>query len=81
MNFIDIDTFLNIDSRINIEIEENLIIDYQILNDNQKTVFKWIESYYLDVLIGHQVDFLKIIVMKTIGTGKIYLIKAIWSRF
>ncbi len=77
IDLINIDTFLNIDSRVNVKIEENLIIDYQMLNDNQKIVFKRIESYYLDMLAGHQVDPLKIIVMGTTETGKTYLIKAI----
>ena len=80
IDLINIDTFLNIDSRVNVKIEENLIIDYQMLNDNQKIVFKRIESYYLDMLAGHQVDPLKIIVMGTTETGKTYLIKAIWSK-
>ena len=52
-------------------------MDYQSLNDNQKMVFKRIESHYQNVLAGHQDEPLKIIVMGTAGTGKTYLIDAI----
>ncbi|EXX58670.1 uncharacterized protein LOC114530801 [Rhizophagus irregularis DAOM 181602=DAOM 197198] len=72
----DIDTFISSDSRISTE-EENLTVDYQTLNDNQKKVFNRIESHYHDVLVEHQVEPLRIIVMETAGTGKTYLIEAI----
>ncbi|GBC33192.2 ATP-dependent DNA helicase PIF1 [Rhizophagus irregularis DAOM 181602=DAOM 197198] len=72
----DIDTFISSNSRISTE-EENLTVDYQTLNDNQKKVFNRIEAHYHDVLVGHQVKPLRIIVMGTAGTGKTYLIEAI----
>jgi len=55
-------------------------VDYQTLNNNQKRVFKRIEAHYNDILAGHKVDPLKIIVMGTAGTGKSYLIRAIRKR-
>ncbi|GBB95753.1 hypothetical protein RclHR1_26020002 [Rhizophagus clarus] len=67
------------DEEINAE-KENIIVDYQVLNGNQKIIFKQIEFHYNDVLNGHQIDPLKIIVMGTAETGKTYLIKAIRSR-
>ncbi len=67
--------FLSRNSRID---EENIILmDYQILNENQKIVFKQIELYYHDAFKGHQDESLRIIVMGTARTGKIYLIEAI----
>ncbi|GET60560.1 ATP-dependent DNA helicase PIF1-like [Rhizophagus irregularis DAOM 181602=DAOM 197198] len=75
----DIDTFISSDSRISTK-EENLTVDYQTLNNNQKKVFNRIESHYHDVLVWHQVEPLRIIVMGTAGTGKTYLIKAIRGR-
>ena len=75
MNLEDIDTFLSKNSRID---EENIILmDYQILNENQKIVFKQIESHYHDILEGHQDESLRIIMMGTAGTGKTYLIETI----
>ncbi|GES94679.1 hypothetical protein RCL_jg22685.t1 [Rhizophagus clarus] len=73
---VDIDMFVSRNCRINAE-KENIIVDYQTLNGNQKIIFKQIESYYNDVLNGHQIDPLRIIVIGTAGTGKTYLIKAI----
>src|SRR2546423_15584541 len=55
-------------------------MNYQTLNDNQKIIFKRIESHYHDVLKWHQVEPLRIIIMGTAGTGKTYLIKAIRYR-
>ncbi|GBB91785.1 hypothetical protein RclHR1_19170003 [Rhizophagus clarus] len=71
--------FVSRNCRINAE-KENIIVDYQMLNSNQKIIFKRIESHYNDVLNGHQIDPLRIIVMGTAGTGKTYLIKAIRGR-
>ncbi|PKC54020.1 hypothetical protein RhiirA1_355369, partial [Rhizophagus irregularis] len=70
------DTFVNRISRIDDE-EENIIVDYQTLNNNQKILFRRIESHYHDALAGRKVEPLRIIVMGTAGTGKTYLIKAI----
>jgi len=56
---------------------ETLCMNYQTLNEKQKIVFKRIESHYNDILIGHQAEPLKIIVIGTAGTGKTYLIKTI----
>jgi hypothetical protein len=75
----EIDTFVSRESRINAEKEKSTV-DYQSLNDNQKKIFKRIESHYQNVLAGHQDEPLKIIVMGTAGTGKTYLIDAIRSR-
>lgn len=72
----NIDTFISSDSRISTE-EENLTVNYQTLNDNQEKVFNRIESHYHDVLVGHQVEPLRIIIIGTAETGKTYLIKAI----
>jgi ATP-dependent DNA helicase PIF1 len=79
MELIDIDTFVSRNCRINAE-KENVIVDYETLNGNQKIIFKRIESHYNDVLNGHKIDPLRIIVMGTAGTGKTYLIKAIRGR-
>ncbi|GES82792.1 ATP-dependent DNA helicase Pif1-like [Rhizophagus clarus] len=76
---VNIDMFVSRNCRINAE-KENIIVDYQMLNSNQKIIFKRIESHYNDVLNGHQIDPLRIIVMGTAGTGKTYLIKAIRGR-
>ncbi|PKC54023.1 hypothetical protein RhiirA1_355365, partial [Rhizophagus irregularis] len=73
---LDADTFVNRISRIDDE-EENIIVDYQTLNNNQKILFRRIESHYHDALAGRKVEPLRIIVMGTAGTGKTYLIKAI----
>ena len=52
MDLVDIDTFL---SRIPKNIEEkNVLVDYQMLNNNQKLVFKQIESHYHDMLEGYK---------------------------
>ena len=56
---------------------ETLCMDYQTLNKKQKIVFKRIESHYNDILIGHQAELLRIIVIGIAGTGKTYLIKTI----
>jgi len=77
-DLVDIDTYLSSNSRI--AEERNVLVDYQTLNDNQKIVFKRIESHYHDVLEEHQDEPLRIIVMETTGTGKTYLIEAIRSR-
>ncbi|GBC51238.2 ATP-dependent DNA helicase PIF1-like [Rhizophagus irregularis DAOM 181602=DAOM 197198] len=77
--FRDIDTFISSDFRISTE-EENLTVDYQTLNDNQKKVFNRIKSHYYDVLVEHQVEPLRIIVMGTARTRKTYLIEAIRGR-
>ena len=70
--------FLSKNSRID---EENVILmDYQTLNENQKIVFKQIESHYHDVLEGHQDKPLRIIVIGMVEIGKTYLIEAIRSR-
>jgi hypothetical protein len=76
VDLVDADTFVNRISRIDDE-EENIIVDYQTLNNNQKILFKRIESHYHDALAGRKVEPLRIIVMGTAGTGKTYLIKAI----
>ncbi|PKB95961.1 hypothetical protein RhiirA5_435717 [Rhizophagus irregularis] len=60
--------------------QENLTVDYQTLNDNQKKVFNRIEPHYYDVLVEHQVEPLRIIVMGTARTRKTYLIEAIRGR-
>ncbi|EXX54638.1 hypothetical protein RirG_232710 [Rhizophagus irregularis DAOM 197198w] len=78
-DFRDIDTFISSDFRISTE-EENLTVDYQTLNDNQKKVFNRIKSHYYDVLVEHQVEPLRIIVMGTARTRKTYLIEAIRGR-
>ncbi|EXX58457.1 Pif1p [Rhizophagus irregularis DAOM 197198w] len=75
----DADTFVNRISRIDDE-EENIIVDYQMLNNNQKILFRRIESHYHDALAGRKVEPLRIIVMGTAGTRKTYLIKAIRCR-
>ena len=74
----DIDTFLSRNSRIG--EKSNVSVDYQTLNNNQKKIFKRVESHYQDVLEGRQNEPLRIIVMGTAGTGKTYLIEAIRSR-
>jgi len=74
-DLLSLDTFVIRDSR-NAE-KENSIVDYQTLNDNQKTIFKRIESHYQSVLAGYKNDPLKIILIGTAGTGKTYLIEAI----
>ena len=56
---------------------ENNLVDYQTLNEKQKIVFKRIESHYHNILMGHQVEPLRIIIMGTAGTGKSYLIEVI----
>src|SRR5205823_11240396 len=55
-------------------------IDVRNLNQKQKVVLTRIESHYNDVLMGKQVDPLRIIIMGTAGTGKSYLIRAIRER-
>ncbi|CAG8462237.1 16211_t:CDS:2 [Racocetra persica] len=47
------------------KISNTEIIDYKILNDKQKTIFRRIESYYYRILIGCQVEPLKIIIIET----------------
>src|SRR3954453_5373468 len=59
------------------EEEDKNIMDYQTLNEKQMIVFKRIESHYSDILAGHLVVLLRIIVMGTARTGKTYLIKGI----
>jgi hypothetical protein len=63
----------------NIE-EENESIEYQDLNKNQKKVFNRIEAHYNKILTRDQIKPLKILVMGTTGTGKLYLIRAIKGR-
>ena len=43
----------------------------------QKIICKKIESHYNNILIGHQAELLRIIVIGIAGTGKTYLIKTI----
>ena len=74
----DVDTFVS--RNCGISEAEVGSVEYQTLNDNQMVVFKRIEAHYHDLLSGHQVEPLRIIVMGTAGTGKTYLIKAIRSR-
>ena len=52
-------------------------MNYTTLNKKQKQIFKRIESHYLNMTAGHQVEPLKIMIMGTAGTGKSYLIKSI----
>jgi len=59
-----------------IEVDEDNV-DYTTLNEKQKQIFKRIESHYLNMNAGHQVEPLKIMIMGTAGTGKSYLIKSI----
>ena len=75
MNLEDIDTFLSKNSRI--DEENTILMNYRTLNENQKIVFKRIESHYHDALEGHQDEPLRIIMMRTAGTSKTYLIEAI----
>ena len=60
--------------------ECNDFVDHQTLNENQKSVFKRIETHYSDILAGKQVEALRMIIMGTAGTGKSYLIRAIRGR-
>ena len=69
-DLIDIDTFLSRNSKIS--EKSNVSVDYQMLNDNQKMVFKRVESHYYDVLEGRQSEPLGIIVMGTARTKKTY---------
>jgi len=55
-------------------------INVQNLNQKQNRVLTRIESHYNDILIGKQVDLLKIIIMGTASIRKSYLIKAIKKR-
>src|SRR6266498_5584034 len=55
-------------------------INVQNLNQKQNRVLTRIESHYNDILMGKQVDSLKIIIMGTAGTGKSYLIRTIRQR-
>ena len=57
------------------EDEDN--VDYTTLNEKQKQIFKRIESHYLNMTVGHQVEPLKIMIMGTAGTGESYLKKSI----
>ncbi len=61
----------------NIKREEENIMNYQTLNENQRIVFKQIESHYSNMLAEHSVKSLRIIVMRTAGIKKTYLIKGI----
>ncbi len=56
-------------------------MNYQTLNEKQKIIFKRIESYYNDILIGYQAELLRIIVIGTAGIRKTYLIKTIRGWF
>ena len=78
MDLLDLDTFVIRDSR-NVE-KENLVVDYQTLNDNQKIVFKRLETHYQNVLVEYQNNPLKILIMGTAGTSTTYLIEAIRNR-
>ena len=51
-----------------------------MLNENQKALFKRIENHYNDTILGIQQDALRIIVMGTAGTGKMFLINSIRNR-
>jgi len=55
-------------------------IDFQTLNEKQESVLKRIESHYNDILMGKQVEALRMIIMGTAGTGKSYLIRVIRER-
>ena len=61
----------------NIGNDNNTKINYNSLNEKQKKVFKTIEKYYNDIILGQQVKPLKIVVMEIASTEKSYLIKAI----
>src|SRR4051812_90134 len=67
-------------SQENGEEEDENIMDYQTLNEKQMIDFKRIESHYSDIVAGHPVVLLRIIVMGTAGTGKTYLIKGVQGR-
>ena len=60
--------------------DDDVNVDPQKLNENQRRVFKRIETHYQNVLLGNRVEPLRIIVMGTAGTGKSYLIKSIRKR-
>src|ERR1043166_3953267 len=55
-------------------------VNYEDLNEQQKIIFKRIESHYNSILEGNLVEPLRIVIMGTAGTGKSYLIKAIRKR-
>ena len=55
-------------------------IDFQTLNEKQESVLTRIESHYNDILMGKQVEALRMIIMGTAGTEKSYLIRAIQER-
>ena len=68
----------SIDTIDNLEKDES--VDYENLNEKQKIIFNRIESHYNSILTGNLVELLRIIIISTAGTGKSYLIRAIWKR-
>jgi len=52
-------------------------VDFNILNENQRIIFNRIESYYNSILIGNQVEALRMIIMGTAEIEKSYLIRTI----
>src|SRR4051812_41749781 len=50
---------------------------YQNLNKKQKIIFNRIVTHYNDTILDHQVEMLRILIMRTARTRKSYFIKAI----
>ena len=53
------------------------LVDYQKLNENQKKVFKQVKVHYQNILMDHQIEPLRIMVIGTTRTRKLYLIQTI----
>ena len=82
LNLSDISNFIQQARNIGLDDDERLdttyTVDCQKLNDKQLTIFRRIESHYVDLLTEPgQIEPLRLIVMGTAGTGKSYLIKMI----
>src|SRR4051794_38940668 len=66
---------------INTNKSTNCVVNYQLLNDNQKKIFKRIESHYSTLITDSvNVEPLRLIIMGITKMGKSYLIHAICER-
>ncbi|GES78967.1 ATP-dependent DNA helicase Pif1-like [Rhizophagus clarus] len=71
---------LNKDQKNNDRCDNRDLVDFQTLNVKQNSVLKQIELHYNNILMGKEVEALRMIIMGTAGTGKSYLIRVIREK-
>ncbi|GES73738.1 ATP-dependent DNA helicase pfh1-like [Rhizophagus clarus] len=71
---------LDKDQKNNDRCDDRDLVDFQTLNVKQNSVLKQIKLHYNDILMGKEVEALRMIIMEIADTGKSYLIGAIREK-